>query len=76
MKKIITVSIGILFLLSAAGHAAARQGKGPGTASRRQISPQTRNQVQKQIQENKNGAARQIKTQTRKRTDYIKQLTD
>ena len=72
LKKIVTVSAGILFLLSASGYAAAGQNKGSGTASRRQVAPQTRSQFQKQIQVDKNCDGPQIKTQTRKRTNYIK----
>lgn len=72
LKKIITVSTGILFLLSVAGSAFAGQGKGSGTSNRQQTSPKTRNQLQKQIQVDKNCDGPQIKTQTRKRTNYIK----
>jgi len=72
LKKIVTVSAGILFLLSVAGYAAAGQAKGSGTTSRQQVAPQTRSQFQKQIQVDKNCDGPQIKTQTRKRTNYIK----
>ena len=71
-KKITTMTIGILFLLSTAGFAVAGQGKGPGNTNRQQVSSQTRNQFQKQIQVDKNCDGPQSKTQTRKRTNYLK----
>ena len=72
LKKIVTVTTGILFLISAAGYAAAGQGKGQGTAGSGQVSTQTRSQFQKQIQVDKNCDGPQIKTQKRTRTNYIK----
>jgi hypothetical protein len=71
-NKIAALTIGVLFLLMAAGYAAAGQGKGAATAGSRQVSSQTRSQFQKQIQVGKNCEGPQIKTQTRKRTKYIK----
>ena len=72
LKKIVTVSTGILFILSVAGYAFAGQGKGSGISNRQQTSPKTRNQFQKQIQVDKNCDGPQIKTQARKRTNYSK----
>ena len=71
-KKITITTTGILFLISTTGYAFAGQGKGPGTSNRQQTSQQTRNQFQKQIQVDKNCDGPQIKTQKRKRTNYIK----
>jgi len=71
-KKIAIVTTGILFLLAAAGYAAAGQGKSSVTANSRQVSSQARNQIQKQIQVDKNCDGPQIKTQTRTRTNYIR----
>lgn len=71
-KKMTAVTLGILFLLSTSGFAAAGQGKGSGNSNNRQATSQTRNQFQKQVQVDKNCDGSQIKTQTRKRTNYIK----
>ena len=70
--KIAVLTIGVLFLVSAVGYAAAGQFKGAGPAGSRQVASQTRSQYQKQIQEEKSCEGPQIKTQTRKRTNYMK----
>jgi len=70
--KIATLTIGVLFLVTAVGFAAAGQSKGAGPAGSRQVSSQTRSQYQKQIQVEKSCEGPQIKTQTRKRTNYIR----
>lgn len=71
-KKSVTITAGIIFLLSTVGLAFAGQGKGPESPSGQQVSSQTRSQFQKQIQVDKNCDGPQIKTQTRKRTNYLK----
>lgn len=72
-KQITTVTLTTLFLLSTAGFAAAGKGNGSVTPSNgKQVVTQTRSQFQKQIQVDKNCDGPQIKTQTRKRTNYTK----
>ena len=72
LKNITIITTGILLLISTAGYVVAGQGKGPGVSDRQQTSTQTRNQFQKQIQVDKNCDGPQIKTQKRRRTNYIK----
>jgi len=68
-KKIATLTSLILLLISTAGYAAG-PGKGPNVAASGQVSPQIRNQFQKQIQVGKNCEGPQIKTRKRTRTNY------
>ena len=71
-NKIVTLTLGILFLITASGYVVAGQAKRAGFAGSRKVSSQTRSQFQEQKQVGKNCEGPQTKTQTRKRTNYIK----
>ena len=71
IKKITTLTSGILFLISTAGYAAG-PGKGPNDTVSGKVSQQVRSQFQRQIQVDKNCDGPQIKTQKRTRTNYSK----